>query len=146
MSNSEKKSLGCAVCNPALQRPYEEIVGERRAEFAADMHVIRMADGRYHVVSIPGFDGEPIHAWPGPWDTEAAARLFMNDLLNACAEGSPSDAYCSSGIFEHFNLAGRILDVIEKHGGDSRRLSLVLASERPWESAKADPSDGEIAF
>jgi len=70
----------------------------------------------------------------------------MNDLLNACAEGSPSDAYCSSGIFEHFNLAGRILDVIEKHGGDSRRLSLVLASERPWESAKADPSDGEIAF
>ena len=67
----------------------------------------------------------------------------MDDLLIACAEGSPGDACCSDGIFEHFNLAGNILDVIEKHDGDSRSLANKLATKRPWEPAMPRPTDEE---
>src|SRR6478609_5974364 len=96
MGNATRKQRRrCGVRNPALERPYEDIIRERRSEFAANMHIVHMADDRYHVVSIPGSGEEPLHAWPGPWETEAAAGLFMDDLLDACAEGSPADAYCS---------------------------------------------------
>lgn len=133
-----KIAAGCAVCNPTPQRSTEGAVRERQAELEASMHIVRMADGLYHVVSIPGFDGEPVHAWPGPWETEAAASLFMDDLLDAYAQGSPGDACCSSGISEHLNLAGRLLAFIERHDGSARSLARALARDRPWKTAEPE--------
>jgi hypothetical protein len=131
MTAAKEKKHGGACSDPVS-----------RADLAASMHIVRMADARYHVVSIPGFDGELIHAWPGHWATEAAARLFREDLLDACAEGSPADAYCSSGIFEHFHCAGRILEIIERHEGDKRALANALASMLSKPAAEEAVDDG----
>ncbi|QQA41481.1 hypothetical protein [Pelagovum pacificum] len=106
-------------------------MAEIREGFARQLHVAHLGDG-YHVVQIPGEEGEPLKAWPGPFKSERAASLFRDDLIEAATQGNPRDACCSDGIFDHFNLAGRFLDLIETHEGDARTLATMIAAERPW--------------
>ena len=126
----------CPVCDPGLRKPWDEIVAERCKEIAEVLHVVRCGDG-YHVLQIPGDDGAPCTSWPGPFDSEAAASLFRDDLISAAAEGEPGNACCSNGIFEYFNIAGRILDIIEGNEGDTRALARKITSEEPWKPEPA---------
>ncbi len=144
----EQSSFGCAVCNPALERPIEEVIAERRAEISEVLHIVESGDG-YHILQIPGPDDQPCVAWAGPFAGRTAARLFRGHLIEAAAEGNPGNACCSSGIYEHYNLVGRLLDVIEAHRGDHESLADRLAKERPWEEPTqclGDPDPDEITF
>ena len=146
MTKSTHRSGGCAVCTPALQRPLDETVAERRKEIAEMLHVVRMSDG-YHVLQIPGDDGASCSSWPGPFESESAAKLFRDDLIQAAAQGNPGDACCSYGVFDHYNLAGRFLDIIVAHSGDDRSLARAIASQEPWKPAPATVADdAEIAY
>ena len=143
MTKSIDRTKGCAVCNPALQRPMNETVAERGKNFAQVLHVVHTGDG-YHILQIPGDDGAPCSSWPGPFESENAASLFRDDLIEAAAQGNPAEACCSDGIFDHYNLAGRILDIIETHSGDDRALACAITSQEPWASrpeAVADEVD-----
>jgi hypothetical protein len=146
MTTPPNAGKGCAVCNPELQRDCEEVIAERREEFSARLHIAPMGDG-YHILEVPGAKGEPFQPWQGPFATKAAASLYRDDLVEAWAAGSPADAYCSYGIYEHFNLAGRLLNIIERYGSDNRKLANMFASERPWETRTPSETDDEdIAF
>jgi hypothetical protein len=125
--------LGCAVCNPALNRPLEAVIAENRDEVAKRMHIAEFSGG-YHILEIPGSDGNPFKTWQGPFETKASASLYLSDLVDAYAAGTPADAYCSSGIYDYFNMAGRLLTFIQQHRGDERCLAIELASHRPWET------------
>jgi len=136
---------GCTVCNSDLLRSHEEIVAERRDEISPRMHIAKMGDG-YHILEIPGVDGKPFQAWQGPFESRAAASLYLEDLIDEWAHGSPEGARSSRGILDHFNLAGRLLPMIEKHPGDHRRLAIALAACRPWERPAAEDVDDELPF
>jgi hypothetical protein len=131
-ATSKEKQDGCNARNPAPSRTSDDVFAERRADFSGMFHIAHISDG-YHIVQVPGPDGTPFKAWPGPFESERAASLFREDLLDAAAAGSPGDACCSSGIFEHFNLVARILACIESSDGDGLAVASRLALERPWE-------------
>ena len=91
---TDQPHSGCAVCNPALRKPWDEIIAERRKEIAEVLHVVRVGEG-YHILQIPGDDGAPCTSWPGPFESETAASLFRDDLIDAAAEGEARNACCS---------------------------------------------------
>jgi len=87
-----------------------DAITARRAEIARTLHVGRFGDG-FHVIEVPGPDGLPFKAWPGPFKTRRAAELFRDDLIDACAEGRPEKASCSGGIFTAYEMQARLLVV-----------------------------------
>ena len=104
-----------------------------RAAISNTVHIADF-DGGFHILQVPGPDGTPFKAWPGPFESELAASLFRDDLLCAYFEGNPNDACCSSGILDFFNVAARFLACIGQDTADNRRLATKLASKRPWEN------------
>ncbi|WP_195759992.1 hypothetical protein [Paracoccus sp. S-4012] len=139
---SDHPPAGCAVRNPSLQIPRHEYVVKRRKELSAILHVVHVSDG-YCVLQIPGEDGAPFTPWAGSFESRAAASFFLDDLLNAAIDGKPEAACCSFGIYEHFNLAGRILNIIEAHEGGARDLARKIASEEPWKCKPEAAYDAE---
>ena len=131
MSTLNETPAGCAVCNPAPQKPLAEELAARRNEVSEVLHVVKMGDG-YHVLQIPGDDGAPCTVWPGPFETETASDLFRDDLIAAMAEGNPNEACRSGGIFTFFNIAARILAVIEQSPQDPKALARAITDARPW--------------
>lgn len=136
---------GCAVCNPLLTPCLEETLEARRKEIDAALHIVKLADG-YHIIEVTGDPESPVKAWPGPFASHSAADLFRDDLVQAYAEGSPNDACCSYGIFEHFNIAGEILNILCAHPGDPRAQALELARAKPWQQGQDLHDSGDVPF
>lgn len=108
------------------------------------LHIAHLGDG-YHILEIPGPDGKPFRAWPGPFESEEAADLFQDCLVANAVEGNPNNACCYYGIFEDFNIAGRILAWFNKNGVEERNLACKLASDRPWEKAPSQVNSTEYS-
>ncbi len=72
----------------------KDFIAERRVEIAERMHVAGMSDG-FHILEIPAQDGSPFTVWPGPFRTQRAAELFLEDLVDAYSRGTP-ETTCGS--------------------------------------------------
>ena len=125
----------------------EKTIAERRAEIAKRMHVAKMGDG-FHILEIPAADGSPFEAWPGPFQTKRAAELFLDELVDAYAEGDPNNACCSGGIFVVFEQQARVLEFLEKREGtsDLHKLARDLVRFQPWQNGPSGEMDSEIPF
>ena len=126
----------------------EQPANERRAEFAKRMHIMRAWNGSYHVLEIPGSDGEAIKAWPGPFNSMRAAELLLEDMIEPYAEGNLGTAFCPLGLgrgdlIANYEREGELVKLIEEHGGvsDPRGLARLLMQKQPWHAR-----DAEIPF
>jgi hypothetical protein len=117
-----------------------------RAEIAKRMHIAAMGDG-FHILEIPAADGAPFEAWPGPFKSKRAAELFLDELLDAYAEGNPNEACCSNGIFAVFEQRARVVEFLEGQNGvaNPRELACELIRHQPWNGFHGC-HDGEIPF
>ncbi len=117
----------------------EQTVAERRAEIAKRMHVPKRKDG-YHILEIPGRKGEPYEFWPGPFQTERSARLFLDDLLDWYAKGEPEQALDYQGKCEGYDQQASLLTFLEeqKDINDLRSLSRELSRVQPWFARPAE--------
>ena len=107
----------------------ERAVAKRRAEIAKRMHVAELCGG-CHILEIPAADGSPFEAWPGPFKTKRAAELFLEDLLDAYADGDPLRA-CGRYIsrIEGYERQAELLEFLERRDGmlDLRELARDLS-------------------
>ncbi len=114
------------------KKTIEQALNERRGDIAKRMHIAVVGDG-YHIIEIPAADGSPFKVWSGriwprPFQTEHAADLFRDDLVDAYAQGNPNDANITGRNFEHFEMRARVLEFLENRGGiaDPRGLARDL--------------------
>ena len=123
----------------------EKTIAERRVEIAKRMHIAEMND-EFHILEIPGADGAPFKAWPGPFWVRRAAALFLERLLDAYAEGNPELAFCDPGFRNLYEQEVRLLEFLEKKEGivDPRGLAQELCHYQPWICRRE--MDGEIPF
>jgi len=128
------------------QKTIEQTIAERRAEFAKRMHIMQAWNRSYHVLEVPGDDGESIKAWPGPFHRKRAAELLLEDMIEHHVGGSLDD-------FEHVDLVAKyereaaFVELLEEHGGvnDPRGLARLLIQKQPWNGCGAF-GDQEIPF
>ncbi len=107
----------------------EQTIAKRRAEIAKRMHVAELCGG-YHILEIPAADGSPFEAWPGPFKTKRAAELFLEDLLDAYAEGDPLRACdCYISRIKNYERQAGLLEFLERRDGmlDLRELARDLS-------------------
>ena len=124
----------------------EQTIAKRRAEIAERMHVPQINDG-YHVLEIPGRNGEPYEFWPGPFRTELGAKLFLDVLIDCYAEGDPEQALDYSNGCEGYDQQAGVLAFLERHDdvSDKRFLAHELCRVRPWNGTYCD-EDAECPF
>ena len=117
----------------------KKTLAERRAEIAERMHVPKMSDG-YHILEIPGRNGEPYEFWPGPYKTERGARLFLDHLLDWYAEADPAQALEIVICCKNYDEEAGVLTFLEgqKNISDRRALARDLCRLRPWRSYLAE--------
>lgn len=122
----------------------EQTIAERRAEIAERIHVVEMADHKYHVLEIPGRDGKPVGVWPGPFASERGAQLFFCDLLDAYVNGDPETALAYPAGCGGYDLRASMLTFLEaqKDFADLPALAKRLCDARPWQGCYGD----EIPF
>jgi len=110
----------------------KQALNERRGDIAKRMHIAEMGDG-FHIIEIPGVDGEPFMTWPGPFTSKRAAELFLDDLLDAYAYGDPIGCY-SMSIFVEYEQQARILEFLEERENiaDLNQLARDLVGLKPW--------------
>ena len=115
------------------QETIELTVAERRAEIAKRMHVPKRKDG-YHILEIPGRNGEPYEFWPGPFKTERGAKMFLDVLLDCYAEGEPEQALDYREGCNGYDREASVLTFLEKQKdiSDLRALASELCRMRPW--------------
>ena len=130
------------------QKTTEHTIADRRDEIAKRMHIMQAWNRSYHVIEISGGDGEPIKAWPGPFNRKRAAELMLEDMIEHHVRGSLDD-------LEHIDLVakyereGAFVDILESHGGvnDPRALARLLIQEQPWTwNSCGGNRDAEIPF
>ena len=126
------------------QKTIEQTIAKRRAEIAKRMHVPKMKDG-YHILEIPGRNGEPYEFWPGPFVTERGAGLALEDLLDWYAIGEPEQALDYPGGCGAYDQEACLLTFLEeqKDFSDLRELARELSNVRPW---TIRPDHEEIPF
>ncbi len=118
----------------------------RRAEIAKRMHLPKI-NGGYHVLEIPGRDGQAYEFWPGPFKTERGAKLFLDILLDCYVDGDPEQALNYQNGCEGYDEQADVLDFLEKQHPDAdlRHLASELCRIRPWQGFSTD-ADAEIPF
>ena len=131
----------------------EQAFNERRGNIAKRMHVAKMGDG-FHILEIPGGDGEPFAIRSLPFASKRAAELFLDDLLDAYADADRdlNDVYCYRGSFVAYEQQARVLEFLEKRENiaDLNALARDLVEFQPWEkrpsSSSGDPfsSSGDM--
>ncbi len=129
--NDARPAHESAVRNPYLEHPSEQMIAERREFISNALHVVHFGDC-YRVLQIPGDDDEPFFFWRGKYESETAAIVFRDDVIRSFASGTLRYAHCTSGDNEFYNTVGRVLQIIENHGGDKRSLAFTIASANPW--------------
>ena len=124
----------------------EQTIAKQRAEIAKRLHIMQAWNRSYHVLEIPGDDGEPIKAWPGPFHSKRAAELVLEDVIDHYVEGN-LDAFEGLDLVGNYEREAGFVEIIEKHGGvnDPRKLALLLFQKQPWDSRAGD-RDAEIPF
>ena len=131
------------------KKTIEQAFNERRVKIAKRMHIAKMGNG-FHILEIPGGDGAPFEAWPGPFASKCAAELFLDDLLDAYANGGVNFCWFLSSLFDYDQQA-RILDFLEKRENiaDLNALARDLVEFEPWRNDPyGSPGDmgSEIPF
>ena len=129
------------------QKAIEQPTNERRAEIAKRMHVPKMKDG-YHILEIPGRKGEPYEFWPGPFQTERGAKMFLDVLLDWYAEGDPEQALDYPGRCEGYDEQAGVLIFLEaqKDTSDLPALARELTRIQPWLGFSGYDEYGECPF
>ncbi len=124
----------------------KDYIAERRIEIAERMHVAEMSNG-FHILEIPAQNGSPFAVWPGPFRTQRAAEMFLENLVDAYARGTP-EAACGSSqeMLKEYEMRDRVMDILEEHGdiADPGALARELCMFRPWE--EPDDEEEEITF
>jgi hypothetical protein len=127
-----------------------EAFNERRGKIAKRMHIAKMGDG-FHIIEIFGRDDNPFAIWPGPFTSKRAADLFLDDLLDAYADGDPNDVCRSRSIFVVYEQQARVLEFLEKRENiaDLNELARDLVDFKPWRNGpygSPGERDSEIPF
>ena len=114
------------------KKTIERTFKERRGDIAKRMHIAKMGDG-FHIIEIPGGDGEPYVNWSCWFASKRAAELFLDDLLDSYANGDMQlcGALCSLYKYEQ---QARVLEFLEKleNIADLNQLARDLVDFRPW--------------
>ena len=118
-----------------------------RDEIARTFHVPKRKDG-YHVLQIPGRDGEPFEFWPGPFRTERGARLFLDTLIDCYAAGEPEEALRYQNGCEGYDEQAGVLTFLEFQDiTDLRAVASEFCRLRPWEGFTGNTDDdSDIPF
>ncbi len=132
------------------KKTIERTFKERRGDIAKRMHIAKMGDG-FHIIEIIDRDDKPFAIWPGPFASNRAAELFLDDLLDAYANGDPNDVCRYSGIFVEYEQQARILEFLEKREdiANLNELARDLVGLKPWLNNPPGSSrdiDSEIPF
>ncbi len=131
------------------KKTIEQAFNERRVKIARRMHIAKMGDG-FHIIEIPGRDGEPFTTWSCRFASKRAAELSLDDLLNAYANGDMIFCWFLSSLFD-YDQQVRILDFLEKRENiaDLSALARDLVEFEPWRNDPyGSPGDmgSEIPF
>ncbi len=121
------------------KKTIEQPTNERRAEFAKRMHIVQAWNRSYHVLEVPGDDGEPIKAWPGPFNRKRAAELLLEDMIEPYVEGNLGTAFCPlclerGDAVAKYEREAAFVELMEEQGGvdDPRGLARLLMQKQPW--------------
>ena len=112
----------------------EQAFNERRVKIARRMHIAKMGDG-FHIIEIPGGDGAPFVTWSCPFASKCAAELFLDDLLDAYANGYMNLCGSLSSLVNYEQQA-RVLEFLEKRENiaDLNQLARDLVEFEQWKS------------
>ena len=126
----------------------EQPFAKCRAEIAKRMHVAELCGG-FHILEIPAIDGGPFECWPGPFKTKRAAELFLEDLLDAYADGEPLRA-CGGYIsrIKGYEQQAELLQFLERRDGllNLRELARDLSELLLCRYGSPIEHDTEIPF
>ncbi len=118
----------------------EQDFNKRRADIAKRMHIVVVGD-EFHIIEIPGGDGEPFAKWTCRCVSMRAAELFRDDLLDDFAYGN-LDPCDSRSLYVDYDQQARLLEFLEKRENiaDLNELARDLADLRPWEKRPSSSS------
>ena len=121
-------------------KPIEQAFNERRGDIAKRMHIAVVGDG-FHIIEIPGGDGKPFATWSCRFASKRAAELFLDDLLDAYANGDMNYCWSLSSLFDYDQQA-RLLEFFEKRENiaDLNELARDLVGSRPWLNSRPGSS------
>ncbi len=121
------------------KKTVEQPTNERRAEFAKRMQIMQAWNGSYHVLEVPGRDGEPIKAWPGPFHSKRAAELLLEDMIDPYVDNTLGSGFCPlclerGNLVADYEREAAFMELMEKQGGvnDPRGLARLLIQQQPW--------------
>ena len=116
------------------KKTVEQAFNERRVKIARRMHIAKMGDG-FHIIEIPGGDGAPFVTWSCPFASKCAAELFLDDLLDAYANGYMNLCGSLSSLVNYEQQA-RVLECLEKRENiaDLNALARDLVEFEPWQN------------
>jgi len=84
----------------------------RRAEIAERLFVVELTTG-WQVLEIPGRNGDAVGVWASPFETERAAKLFRDDLLDAYVAGDPKAVLQRCDGCAFYEKQARLLEFLE---------------------------------
>ena len=84
----------------------------RRAEIGARLFVVELMGG-WQVLEIPGRNGDAVGVWASPFNTERAAKLFRDDLLDAHVAGDPTAVLNRTNGRGFYEEQARLLEFFE---------------------------------
>lgn len=84
-----------------------------RAKIAKRLFVVELTTG-WQVLEIPGHNGDAVSVWASPFNTERAAKLFRDELLDAHVAGDPTAVLnrCDGRAF--YEDQARLLELLER--------------------------------
>jgi len=72
---TDQKTQGCAMCDPELVKPVDGAIAERREKLAETLHIVQI-NGGYHIMQIPGPDGETLHHLAGAFVSAECLQIL----------------------------------------------------------------------
>ncbi len=114
------------------KKTIEQAFNERRGDIAKRMHIAVVGD-EFHIIEIPGGNGEPFETWSCPFASKRAAELFLSDLLDAYANGDMNLCGSLSSLVDYEQQA-RVLEFLVKRENiaDLNALARDLVEFQPW--------------
>ena len=128
-----KKTTNSPVCDPAQETPTAGNCHEARPENLPTSYTLSRVAAATTSSRSPARTVPPARAGPD-LSSRRARPLVRDDRIVAKAAGDPSQAACSGYDLNFFNIAARLLKVIEQGPQEPKALAQAITNACPWVS------------